>query len=138
MIGSLQLLSVVNGRLNRAHTSEAKLCDVKARVVHLVFRFMCVYGNDSRRFRRNLDDCMHDPEEFQSTTKAIVKGHKERPYAYNRNLAYCANCQKTFYGIPPKCPSCASVNMLIFHNHVEMKRFCPSFSNPTQISALNN
>lgn len=85
-----------------------------------------------------LADSKQDPDELLSTTKEIVKKYKVGLYAYNRNLAYCANCQKTFYGIPPKCPSCGSVNMLICFSRVSAKHLPAPFSNPAQISALSN
>ncbi|MCK5593158.1 hypothetical protein KAI31_03570, partial [Candidatus Bathyarchaeota archaeon] len=85
-----------------------------------------------------LADTKQDPDELLSTTKEIVKKYKVGLYAYNRNLAYCAKCQKTFYGIPPKCPSCGSVNMLICFSRVSAKHLPAPFSNPAQISALSN
>jgi len=85
-----------------------------------------------------LADSKQDPDELLSTTKEIVKKYKVGLYAYNRNLAYCANCQKTFYGIPPKCPSCGSVNMLICFSRVSAKHLPAPFSNQAQISALSN
>ncbi len=85
-----------------------------------------------------LADSKQDPDELLSTTKEIVKKYKVGLYAYNRNLAYCANCQKTFYGIPPKCPSCGSVNMLICSSRVSAKHLPAPFSNQAQISALSS
>ncbi len=85
-----------------------------------------------------LADSKQDPDELLATTKEIVKKYKVGLYAYNRNLAYCANCQKTFYGIPLKCPSCGSVNMLICFSRVSAKHLPAPFSNQAQISALSN
>ena len=68
-----------------------------------------------------LADSEQDPNELLSATKYVVKTYDIGLYAYNRNLAYCAHCQKTFYGIPPKCPICGSVNMLVFFSRVRSR-----------------
>ncbi len=85
-----------------------------------------------------LADAKQDPDELLSVTKEIVGGYKVGLYAYNRNLAYCANCQKTFYGIPPKCSRCGSTNMLICFSRISAKHLPAPFWNPAQISALSN
>jgi len=65
-----------------------------------------------------LADSEQDPNELLSTTKYVLNTHDIGLYAYDRNLAYCAHCQKTFYGILPKCPTCGSVDMLVFFSRV--------------------
>ena len=77
-----------------------------------------------------LADSKQDPDELLSATKEIVKKYKVGFYAYSRNLTYCAKCQKTFYGIPLKCPLCGSVNMLICFSRVSAKHLPAPFSNP--------
>ncbi len=65
-----------------------------------------------------LADSEQDPNELLSTTKYVLNTYDIGLYAYDRNLAYCAHCQKTFYGILPKCPTCGSVDMLVFFSRV--------------------
>ena len=54
---------------------------------------------------QNLDDLL-------TSTRDIAAKYSIGFYAFNRNLAYCAGCQKVFYGKLEKCPECGSVNML--------------------------
>ncbi len=59
-----------------------------------------------------LADSEQDPVRLINSTKEIVGTYAVGLYIFNRRLAYCASCQKTFFGILAKCPSCGSVNML--------------------------
>jgi ribonucleoside-triphosphate reductase len=68
-----------------------------------------------------LDDSEHDPESLLSATKNIVKTYEIGLYAYSRNLAYCNQCQKTFYGILSKCPICGSVNNMVCFSRMSAK-----------------
>ncbi len=72
-----------------------------------------------------LADSEQDPDELLSTTKRITEKYDVGLYAYNRNLAYCARCQKVFYGVALRCPSCGSVNTLIGFSRVSAK-YSPS------------
>ncbi|UCE29075.1 MAG: helix-turn-helix domain-containing protein [Candidatus Bathyarchaeota archaeon] len=85
-----------------------------------------------------LTDSKQEPERLLSATREIVSKYEVGLYAYSRNLAYCSSCQKTFYGIPPKCPSCGSVNMLICFSRISAKYLPAPFWNPAQILALDN
>lgn len=84
-----------------------------------------------------LAESEQDPNELLSVTKHIVKTYKIGLYAYNRHLAYCAHCQKTFYGIPPKCPECGSVNKLVCFSRVSAKYLPSSYWSPAQRPALS-
>jgi len=84
-----------------------------------------------------LADSEQDPSELLSATKEIVGRHAIGLYAYNRHLAYCANCQKTFYGILSRCPSCGSVDMLYCFSRAPAKHLSSSFWTPTQRSAFS-
>jgi ribonucleoside-triphosphate reductase len=84
-----------------------------------------------------LADSEQDPNELLSATKEIVGTHAVGLYAFNRHLAYCACCQKTFYGILSRCPSCGSVNMLHEFSRVSAKYSPSSFWFPAQRSALS-
>ena len=83
-----------------------------------------------------LADSEQDPNELLSATKHIVRSYDIGLYAYNRNLAYCAHCQSTCYGIPPKCPVCGSINMLICFSRVSAKYLPASHWAPAQRIAL--
>jgi ribonucleoside-triphosphate reductase len=74
-----------------------------------------------------LADSERDPNELLSTTKRITEKYDVGLYAYNWNLAYCARCQKVFYGTALRCPSCGSVNTLINFSRVSAK-YSPSLS----------
>jgi ribonucleoside-triphosphate reductase len=73
-----------------------------------------------------LADSKQDANELLSRTKHITEKYDVGLYAYNRNLAYCARCQKVFYGTALRCPSCGSVNMLTYFNRAPAK-YSPSF-----------
>jgi len=74
-----------------------------------------------------LADSERDPNELLSTTKHITEKYDVGLYAYNWNLVYCARCQKVFYGTAVRCPSCGSVNTLIYFSRVSAK-YSPSLS----------
>ncbi len=83
-----------------------------------------------------LADSEQNPEELLSTTRQITKTYQVGLYTYNRNLAYCSRCQKTFYGVMSKCPLCGSVNMLVCFSRVPAKHLASSRWTPAQRSAL--
>ena len=84
-----------------------------------------------------LADSEQDPNELLSATKEIVGTYAVGLYVFNRHLAYCASCQKTFYGILARCPSCGSVNMLHCFSRVSAKHLPSSSWFPAQRSALS-
>jgi anaerobic ribonucleoside-triphosphate reductase len=53
-----------------------------------------------------------NPDNLLSSTHDIAEKYNIGFYSFNRNIAYCASCQKVFYGKLEKCPKCGSVNML--------------------------
>jgi len=53
-----------------------------------------------------------DPDDLLAVTRDVAANIGVGFYVFNRNLAYCASCQKTFYGRLERCPVCGSVNML--------------------------
>jgi ribonucleoside-triphosphate reductase len=59
-----------------------------------------------------LADVEQEPAELLAITRDVTRSYGIGLYAFNRNLAYCASCQKIFYGKLERCPSCGSVNML--------------------------
>jgi len=84
-----------------------------------------------------LADSEQDPNELLSATREIVGAYAVGLFTFNRHLAYCAGCQKTFYGILSRCPSCGSVNMLYGFSRVSAKYLPSSFWFPAQRSALS-
>ncbi len=84
-----------------------------------------------------LADSEQDPNELLSATKEIVGTYAVGLYVFNRHLAYCASCQKTFYGILARCPSCGSVNMLHCFSRVSAKHLPSSLWFPAKRSALS-
>jgi len=85
-----------------------------------------------------LADRERDPEELLSVTKEIVRTFEVGFYTFNKHLAHCANCKRTFNGLLAKCPSCGSVNMLVCFSRVSAKHEASSFWNPVQHSALKS
>jgi anaerobic ribonucleoside-triphosphate reductase len=84
-----------------------------------------------------LADSEQDPNELLSVTKEIAETYAVGLYVFNRHLAYCASCQKTFYGILARCPSCGSVNMLNCFSRLSAKHLPSSLWFPSQRSALS-
>lgn len=84
-----------------------------------------------------LSEADQNTEQLLSATKEIVKTYDVGLFAYNRNLAYCAHCQKTFYGILSKCPSCGSVNMLTCFSRESAKYSPTSVWSASKRLALN-
>jgi anaerobic ribonucleoside-triphosphate reductase len=60
----------------------------------------------------SLADEDQDPDDVLAVTKDVAGNYGVGFYVFNRNLSYCASCQKTFYGKLERCPVCGSVNML--------------------------
>lgn len=65
-----------------------------------------------------VSDIEQDPRELLSLTREVAGIHGVGLYIFNRNLTYCASCQKTFIGKLERCPSCGSVNMLQSFSHI--------------------
>lgn len=52
------------------------------------------------------------PEELMSLTRRFVEVYGIEFFAYNRNLTYCTNCKRSWFGLLHKCPSCGSTSTL--------------------------
>jgi anaerobic ribonucleoside-triphosphate reductase len=63
-------------------------------------------------------DVEQDPEELLSFTRDVAENSGVGFYVFNRNISYCASCQKTFIGKLERCPSCGSVNLLQTFSHI--------------------
>jgi ribonucleoside-triphosphate reductase len=61
------------------------------------------------------------PDDLFSITRNIAGNYGVGLYVFNRNLAYCASCQKIFYGKLERCPSCGSVNLLQSFSRIGQK-----------------
>ncbi len=85
-----------------------------------------------------LADPERDPDKLLSATKEIVGTYNVGLYTFNKHLAYCATCKRTFSGILEKCPDCGSVNMLVCFSRVSAKHRPSSFWKPAQRLALKN
>jgi len=59
-----------------------------------------------------LADEPQNPDDVLAVTKEVAGNYEVGFYVFNLNLAYCASCQKTFYGKLARCPACGSVSML--------------------------
>jgi anaerobic ribonucleoside-triphosphate reductase len=85
-----------------------------------------------------LADSERDADRLLSATKEIVRMYNVGLYTFNKHLAYCSSCERTFNGILAKCPNCGSVNMLVCFSRVSAKHKPSSFWNPPTRSALSN
>ena len=54
----------------------------------------------------------YEPEELVSLTRRFVETYGIDFFTYNRNLTYCTNCKKSWFGLLHKCPSCGSTSTL--------------------------
>jgi anaerobic ribonucleoside-triphosphate reductase len=63
-------------------------------------------------------DVEQDPDDLLSYSRDVAETNGVGFYVFNRNLSYCANCQKTFIGKLERCHSCGSVNMLKTFSHI--------------------
>jgi ribonucleoside-triphosphate reductase len=60
-----------------------------------------------------LGDIEYDAERLMSLTRQVVENHKVPFFMYDRNLTYCTNCKKSWFGLLNKCPSCGATSTLI-------------------------
>jgi len=68
-----------------------------------------------------LADKETDPNELMSTTRQLVTTSRLGLYTYSRHLTFCARCQKTFFGLQPKCLLCGSVDAVTFYKRLPEK-----------------
>ena len=54
----------------------------------------------------------HNPDELMSWTRRFVEKYGVEFFKYNRNLTYCTNCRKSWFGLLHKCPSCGATSAL--------------------------
>jgi ribonucleoside-triphosphate reductase len=59
-----------------------------------------------------------EPDELVMLTKELFNGNNVEFFTYTRNLTYCKNCKKSWFGILHKCPSCGAVDTLTFYERV--------------------
>ena len=70
---------------------------------------LCVGGNVAIV---ELDEGERKPEELMSLTRRFAEVDGIDFFAYNRNLTYCTNCKRSWFGSLHKCPSCGSTSTL--------------------------
>lgn len=54
----------------------------------------------------------YTPETLFSLTRKIVENYDLGFFTYSRNMTYCSQCRKSWFGTIYKCPMCGSVNTL--------------------------
>ncbi|MEM2911869.1 MAG: anaerobic ribonucleoside-triphosphate reductase [Candidatus Bathyarchaeia archaeon] len=59
-----------------------------------------------------LGDAEYDPNELLSLTRKLAENYEVEFFTYNRNLTYCLNCQRSWFGLLRKCPSCGAASTL--------------------------
>lgn len=58
----------------------------------------------------------HNPDELMSLTKQIVENYGIEFFTYDRQLTYCVNCKRCWFGLLHKCPSCGATSTLTVFN----------------------
>ncbi|MDH5754679.1 MAG: ArsR family transcriptional regulator [Candidatus Bathyarchaeota archaeon] len=58
----------------------------------------------------------HNPDELMSLTKQIVENYGIEFFTYDRQLTYCVNCKRSWFGLLHKCPSCGATSTLTVFN----------------------
>jgi len=59
-----------------------------------------------------LGDTFYEPGELLSLSRKLVENYEVDFFTYNRNLTYCLNCKRSWFGLLNKCPSCGAVSTL--------------------------
>jgi anaerobic ribonucleoside-triphosphate reductase/predicted transcriptional regulator len=59
-----------------------------------------------------LEDKEYKPEELMNLTGQLFEKRAVEFFTYNRRIAYCTNCRKSWFGALHKCPSCGSMSTL--------------------------
>jgi len=70
-------------------------------------------------FLIQLPDKEISTETLSSFTKRIIEDSSITFFTYNRNLTYCRNCHKTYYGLSAKCPFCGLADALSFFSRID-------------------
>ena len=59
-----------------------------------------------------LEDKEYAPEDLMKLTEHLINNHFLEFFTYNRTVTYCDNCNKSWFGVLHKCPSCGSMSTL--------------------------
>ena len=54
----------------------------------------------------------HKSDELMSLTRRLVEKYTVEFFTYNRNITYCRNCKRSWFGLQHKCPSCGATSTL--------------------------
>jgi anaerobic ribonucleoside-triphosphate reductase len=60
----------------------------------------------------DLGQADHKAEDLMSLTKHSIEDFKLEFFTYTRDLTYCTNCKKSWFGLLHKCPSCGATSTL--------------------------
>ena len=93
--------------------SKLGLQNVETQLKHLKFekKLLGLYAGGSLTIVE-LGEGEHKPEDLLSLTKRFVETYGIEFFTYNRNLTYCTNCKRSWFGLLHKCPSCESTSTL--------------------------
>ncbi len=78
----------------------------------MVEKEICQWLNDGCLTVVELGDTPHEPNELLSLSRKLIETYGVEFFTYNRNLTYCLNCKKSWFGLLNKCPSCGAVTTL--------------------------
>jgi ribonucleoside-triphosphate reductase (formate) len=59
-----------------------------------------------------LEDAEYKPEALMNLTLQILENQSLEFFTYNRQVSFCDNCKKNWFGTLHKCPSCGSMSTL--------------------------
>ncbi|MCK4440209.1 hypothetical protein KAU85_04425, partial [Candidatus Bathyarchaeota archaeon] len=59
-----------------------------------------------------LGEGKYKPDELVSLTRRFAEKYGIEFFTYNRNLTYCTNCKRSWFGLLHKCPSCGTTSTL--------------------------
>jgi len=59
-----------------------------------------------------LGEGKYKPDELVSLTRRFADIYGIEFFTYNRNLTYCTNCKRSWFGLLHKCPSCGATSTL--------------------------
>jgi len=93
--------------------SKLGLQNVETQLKHLKFekKLLGLYAGGNLTIVE-LGEGEHKPEDLLSLTKRFVETYGIEFFTYNRNLTYCTNCKRSWFGLLHKCPSCESTSTL--------------------------
>jgi anaerobic ribonucleoside-triphosphate reductase len=93
--------------------SKLGLQNVETQLKHLKFekKLLGLYAGGNLTIVE-LGEGEHKPEDLLSLTRRFVETYGIEFFTYNRNLTYCTNCKRSWFGLLHKCPSCGSTSTL--------------------------